>query len=82
MQNADIEPEIAAQILCQSLQYPAVAAVSVDDRKIARRQAARDFAPQVANEPVMPSIDRDSVPGAHSCSRARLTACVGSCHRS
>src|ERR1700681_1636374 len=31
---------------------------------------------------VMPWIDSDRVPGAHSCSRARLIASVGSCQRS
>src|SRR5450830_165504 len=50
MQDADIEAKVGAQILRQGFQDPPVAAVTVDDDEIARRQRAGDLASEIAHE--------------------------------
>ena len=50
MQHADIEREVGAQILRQRFQDAAIAAMAVDDGEVARRQAARDRASEVAQQ--------------------------------
>jgi len=44
MQRADIEAEVAAKFIADRLQNAAVAAVTVDDQEIARRQRTGDLA--------------------------------------
>ena len=48
VQRAEIEAEVAAQFAPERLQDAAVAAVTVDDQKIARRQRAGDLAAEIA----------------------------------
>ena len=51
MQRAEIEAEVAAQFAPERLQNAAVAAVTVDDQEIARRQRAGDLAAEIAQIP-------------------------------
>ena len=50
MQHAGIEAEIAAQLVKEVVQHTAIAAVTIDDCQIARRQGARDVARELAQQ--------------------------------
>ena len=50
MDDAGIEREIAAQLVDEVVQHAAVAAVTIDDREIARRQRAHDVAGKIAQQ--------------------------------
>jgi len=50
MQHTNIDAKIDAQILDQRLQNSPIAAVTVDDREIPRRQSAGNFAAQIPHE--------------------------------
>src|ERR1019366_10338421 len=70
VQNADIEAKVRAQILRQGFQDPPVAAVTVDDGEIARRQRAGDLASQITHE-CRHALDRQR----HSAGRPFMLAC-------
>ena len=71
MQRAEIEAEVAAQFTAERLQNAAVAAVTVDDQEIARRQRAGDLAARDRAEP--PSCRRPTATASPPPSRARAT---------
>ena len=48
--DAAVEPEIAAQLVHHVIENPAVAAVAVDDDEITRRQRAYDFPGKIAQQ--------------------------------
>ena len=83
MQRAEIEAEVAAQLTPERLQNAAVAAVTVDDQEIARRQRAGDLAAEIAQIARSCRLtESDSVPAAQSCSRDSPTGIDGSRQRS
>ena len=58
MDDAGIEPEVTVELVQQVLQNPAIAAMAVDDGKIARRQGAHHVARQIAQQG-HESLDRE-----------------------
>ncbi len=82
VQRAEIEAEVAAQFTPERLQNAAVAAVPVDDQKIARRQRAGEFAGEIAQERRHAADRQRQRPRRQSCSRDRPTDIDGSRQRS
>ena len=71
MDDAGIEREIAAQLVHEIVQHAAISAMTIDDDEVARRQR-RTILPAISwSSTAKFSTDRQSVPGAQSCSRER-----------
>ena len=83
MEDTGVEAEISRPFVQQIVQDPAVAAVAVDDRQIARRQRAHDGRAPCRASAVDKARDRKRQRArAQSCSRDSPIEMPGSCQRS